>query len=288
MASKETDSSGHCIAVIGGATAGAELAGRMAEHGVTVVVFEQNPRPYGKIEDGLPRWHARLRDKEYAAICAKLSNDGIHYVPNTKIGSDLEFTELVESWGFNAVILACGAWRDRPLPADGADEYVGKGLIYQNEFVIAFNHADEESYEGERFTAEDGAMIVGGGLASIDVAKIHTLETTRVKLAERGIDVSINDLEIAGIPKTLAKHDLQWDDLGLAGCTIYYRRRPEDMPLMSMPDGATPEQEGKVYRGRKRILEKATAKVLFRDRAPCGARWPDRRGRKAGGPALPA
>ena len=28
------------------------------------------------------------------------------------------------------------------------------------------------------YTVHDGAMIVGGGLASIDVAKIHTLELT--------------------------------------------------------------------------------------------------------------
>jgi NADPH-dependent glutamate synthase beta subunit-like oxidoreductase len=47
----------HAVAVVGGATAGAEAAGMLAARGVTVVVFEQNPRPYGKIEDGLPRWH---------------------------------------------------------------------------------------------------------------------------------------------------------------------------------------------------------------------------------------
>ena len=34
-----------------------------AERGVRVVVFEMNPRPYGKIEDGLPRWHAALRQQ---------------------------------------------------------------------------------------------------------------------------------------------------------------------------------------------------------------------------------
>lgn len=53
------------VAVVGAATAGAEEAGMLASRGITVVVFEQNPRPYGKIEDGLPRWHVRLRRKEY-------------------------------------------------------------------------------------------------------------------------------------------------------------------------------------------------------------------------------
>ncbi len=62
-----------CVAVIGGAVAGAEMAGRLAEAGTEVVVFEQNPRPYGKIEDGLPRWHHALRNKEYTTIGKHLS-----------------------------------------------------------------------------------------------------------------------------------------------------------------------------------------------------------------------
>ena len=51
----------HVVAIFGGASAGSVAAELLAEHGVQVVVFEQNPRPYGKIEDGLPRWHAKLR-----------------------------------------------------------------------------------------------------------------------------------------------------------------------------------------------------------------------------------
>ena len=89
----------HCVAVIGGATAGAEVADRLASKGVTVVVFEQNPRPFGKIEDGLPRWHLALRRKEYETITTKLGQSGVHYVPNTHIGRDLDFAELAEGVG---------------------------------------------------------------------------------------------------------------------------------------------------------------------------------------------
>ena len=38
------------------------------------------------------------------------------------------------------------------------------------------------------FEPRDGALVVGGGLASIDVVKVLMLETTRAKLRERGID----------------------------------------------------------------------------------------------------
>lgn len=257
-------SAGHFVAVIGGATAGAEVASRLADKGVSVFVFEQNGRPYGKIEDGLPRWHEALRKKEYNAIDEKLSKPGVSFVPNTKIGEEIGFSELVNDWGFSAVVLANGAWRDRPLPIEGAEKYVDKGLVYQNAFVIAFNHAERDDLEDATYTVHDGAIIVGGGLASIDVAKIHTLELTVKALADRGIETDILELEVKGIPKILARFDLEWSDLGLEGATIYYRRRIEDMPLMSAPEGADEARIKKVEAGRRRMVDKATDKYRFK------------------------
>lgn len=260
----------HVVAVIGGATAGAEIASRLAERGIAVAVFEQNARPYGKIEDGLPRWHVGLRRKEYANIDGKLSIDGVHYVPDTTIGEDIDFRALIDDWGFSAVVMAHGAWRDRPLPIEDADDWVGKGLYYQNPFVIAFNHGEDPSYAGPTFPVLDGSLVVGGGLASVDVAKIHTMTCTLAKLAERGIECDIEQLETRGIPKVLESHGLTWEDLGLEGATIFYRRRIEDMPVMSAPDGADAARMEKVYAGRKRMLDKAMGKYMFKVE-PCSA-----------------
>lgn len=263
MAPDQIDGTGHFVAVIGGATAGAEVASRLADKGVQVFVFEQNSRPYGKIEDGLPRWHVALRNKEYGVIDEKLQKDGVTFVPSTKIGRDVDFKELVEDWGFSAVILANGAWRDRPVPVDGADEYVGKGLVYQNPFVIAFNHAERGDMPDAKYELHDGAIILGGGLASIDVAKIHTLQRTVEELAARGIETDVEELEIKGIPKILEKHGLTWDELGITPPTIYYRRRIEDMPVMSAPEGADEARLKKVEAGRVRMVGKSTGKYLF-------------------------
>jgi len=54
----------HFIAIVGGAVAGSEAAYQLAIRGFRVVVFDQNMLPYGKIEDGLPKWHDKLRNKE--------------------------------------------------------------------------------------------------------------------------------------------------------------------------------------------------------------------------------
>jgi ferredoxin--NADP+ reductase len=254
---------GHLVAVIGGATAGAEVAGRLAERGVRVVVFEMNPRPFGKIEDGLPRWHVGLRQKEYDTIRQKLSRPGVEFVPNTKIGRDVPFDAVAREWGFSAVILANGAWRDRPLPIEGADAYVGRGLVYQNPFIIWFNHANEKGYRGERFVPADGTLVVGGGLASIDVAKVLMLETTRAKMRERGVELDMVELEVKGIPRSLEKHGVRFEDLGLAGCTLFYRRRIEDMPLAEIPEDADERRREKTMNARRRLLEKAQEKYGF-------------------------
>ncbi len=253
----------HCVAVIGGSVSGAEVAARLCAKGVTVSVFEQNPRPYGKIEDGLPRWHHKQREKEYRSICEKLSHPNVRYVPNTAIGRDVDFAELCNDWGFSAVVLANGAWRDRLLSIPGADAHVDKGLIYQNAFVTWWNHLEEAGYHGPRFEIEDDTIVLGGGLASIDVAKIVMLELTHTKLLERGIDVDIITLEVKGIPKILESHGLTFDELGITGCTIYYRRQIEDMPVVVLPDDASPERVAKARRSRTTLLDKARRKYCF-------------------------
>lgn len=254
----------YVIAVIGGATAGAEAAGLLADRGAVVVVFEQNARPYGKIEDGLPRWHVKLRQKEYEAVNERLDRPNVHFVPLTKIGRDLDFRDIASGWGFTAVILANGAWRDRPLPLEGADQYVGRGLIYQNPFIYWFNHFEEPDYSGPQYQPEDGAIVVGGGLASIDVMKVLQIEIVRRALEQRGIREDMLELEHAGVPAALSKHGLQWDTLGLRGSTLFYRRRLEDMPLTDIPEDTDATRREKLEMTRRRIIEKAMQKYLFR------------------------
>ncbi len=265
---------GHFVAVVGGAVAGSEAAARLAERGIYTVVFEQNLRPYGKIEDGLPKWHVKLQAQEEAKIDEKLSKPNVFFVPNTRLGRELDFRDLVSNWGFSAVLLANGAWQDRPLPVDGLDAFIGNGLIYQNPLVQWFNHYHERNYTGERCQIPDNAVIIGGGLASLDVVKIVMLETVLPVLKRRGVKTDILELEHKTIRTVLEENHLTLDDLGLKGCTLYYRRRKVDMPLAPMPPDATPERIEKVHQARVKILENFQQKYLFKFcelRAPSAA-----------------
>jgi NADPH-dependent glutamate synthase beta subunit-like oxidoreductase len=273
MAADAHNESRHVIAVVGGATAGSEIARILAERGALVVVIEQNPRPYGKIEDGLPRWHVKQRKDEYERINSRLDRPNIEYVPLTKLGADIQFDELRSAWGLSAVVLTHGAWRDRPFPVEGADKFVDRGLVYQNPLIYWFNHYPEKAYNGPRYELSPGAIVVGGGLASIDVVKVLQIETALAALRARGIEEDMLALEREGLEPVLARHGLTHAQLGVAPCKLFYRRRVLDMPLSDIPPDAPTKRAEALKQARAKILEKAMRKYLFEFqelRAPVG------------------
>jgi hypothetical protein len=228
----------HVVGICGGAVAGSEAARLFAENGILAIVLEQNLRPYGKIEDGLPRWHVKLREKEYARINKNLDNAGVLFVPQTRLGKDLSFSELTDKMELSAVILANGAWRDRLLPVEGIDRFLGRGLIYQNPFVYWFNHYHEH------------------------------IEVFGRALRQRGTEVDPVAMEHAGVAETLDAHGLSAEELRISGCTLYYRRRMRDMPLTTAKN-PNPAQLEKLEATRVRIMEKVMRKYLVRMQECC-------------------
>lgn len=251
----------HFVAVFGGAVAGSEAAYLLSQNGFRVAVFDQSMLPYGKIEDGLPKWHAKLRDKEERNIDRKLDHPNISFVPGIRLGRDVEIREMLEL-GFSAIIIATGAWKDRALPIDGIERFENKNLIYQNPFVYWFNHKHEPGYSGPKFVIQDKALVIGGGLASLDVVKIIMIETVQQALLDKmNIKIDLFTLE-RGIDRVFEKYSLNLQDLGLAGCTLVYRRRAIDMPLTPLPTD-TEEKLLKAQLIRKKILDNFQKKYLF-------------------------
>src|SRR5712671_2144404 len=259
-----TDRPYHFVAIVGGAIAGSVAAEILADRGIRVVVIEQNERPYGKIEDGLPRWHREQRKQEYGRIDARLKRPGVFFLPSTKLGRDIDFQDLCDNWGFAAVLLANGAWRDRELGIAGAEKFIGKGLVYQNSFIHWYNHKNEERYTGPYYQTPDEALVVGGGLASMDVVKILQLENYERVLRERGVQTDVYELEKKGVPAVCKMHGIAPENLGVKGCLLIYRRRGQDMPLAQPPENATLDQIAKTEAIRQKMLRLAQEKYLFR------------------------
>ena len=118
------DKGQYFVAVVGGAVSGSVSAEILADAGIRVAVIEQNTRSYGKIRGrpaALACGAAQARNMP-ALIDARMKKPGVDFVPSTpRSGAILSFDDLTKNWGFSAVILANGAWRDRDLGVPGSD-----------------------------------------------------------------------------------------------------------------------------------------------------------------------
>ena len=253
----------HLVAVIGGACSGSEIASRLRASGMEVILFEQNSLPYGKIEDGLPRWHQKLQTKEMNAIDEKLHQEGIHYVPECKIGTRLGINTLVHEWQLPLIVLANGAWNDRALKVEGSADITDDSLVYQNPFVYWFNHYHEKNFEGKRYQVRPGTVVVGGGLASIDVAKICQFELLRAFLEERGHRVDMVELDHYGIYKALETRGFSAQDINWQPARLFYRKRIKDMPLVPLGDDPSEEKLQKAEKVREKLIQNAVARYGF-------------------------
>ena len=253
----------HFIAIIGGSVAGSEAAYILAQKGFRVVVFDQKKLSYGKIEDGLPSWHIGLRNKEESNIDHRLNHENIRFVPLFKLGRDAKLDDLLVDWGFSAVIIAIGAWHDRRIPIDGITGLKNKGLVYQNDLLLWFNHKHEKDFSGQKYHIPDGTGVVGGGLASLDVMKIVMIELVQRALKDKlQIEVDMFTLEKKGIKKILELHQTSLKDLGLKGATLFYRRNAEDMPLKPTKTNSE-ENISRAKRVSKKLLETYQDKFQF-------------------------
>jgi len=248
------------VLIIGGAVSGSTAAQKLTEHGIRCVIVDQNRLPYGKIEDGLPRWHEKQRLSEYAKIDEVMANDLVDFIPLTKIGDHISFKEIYDiNW--SCVYFANGAWRDRSFPIKGVEEF--SNFYYQNPFVYWFNHYHEHDYNGPEIVIQDDILVVGGGLASIDVCKITQLELVKEKIQSKVKNVDVIDMEHKGIPKYLEEHNIDYNSLGIKGTTLIYRRDIENMPLTTIPSDAKPEMVDKRRQARRKILNNTQEKFLF-------------------------
>lgn len=148
---------GKNVAVVGAGPAGISAAYSLVLAGHEVEVFDDKPEPGGYLRTGIPdyRLPKEILDRELDLV----KSLGVRFTCATRVGADIMLDDLRER--FDAVIVAVGFHRSRPLAVPGEDHPDVLRGVTLLERILA----------GERPELPSPLAVVGGGNTAIDVAR---------------------------------------------------------------------------------------------------------------------
>ncbi|RII26374.1 MAG: dihydropyrimidine dehydrogenase subunit A [Geobacter sp.] len=162
---------GKKVAIVGAGPAGVAAAYYLALEGYPCTIYEALPEGYGggMIAVGIPpyRMPRHLLQRDIDIVSAM----GVEIIYNTRIGKDISLAELKQK--FDAVFLAPGAHRSKPMGVEGEDKgYKGflKGGI---DFL-------RDAYMGNPTGMGKKVCVVGGGNTAIDCVRVALREGAEV------------------------------------------------------------------------------------------------------------
>lgn len=156
------------IAIVGSGPAGyytAEAAQKEFGDDVRVDIFDLLPVPYGLIRTGVAPDHQSIKAVSRRYEKTALS-DNVRFVGNVAVGTDVTIPELREL--YDAVVLATGAPKDRPLDIPGADL---ANVFGSAEFVGWYNGHPQFADLNPDLSGTT-AVVIGMGNVALDVARI--------------------------------------------------------------------------------------------------------------------
>ncbi|NOZ20968.1 MAG: FAD-dependent oxidoreductase [Planctomycetes bacterium] len=185
---------GRRVAVIGAGPAGLSAAFDLAKMGHGVTVFEGSSAAGGMLRWGIPpyRLPRELLDEEIDYI----RRAGVDIRLNKRLGKDFTLDDLRNN-GFDAVLIAIGAWRSAELGIPGEKS---QGVVAALDFLAPVN-------VGGKVDVPARVVVVGGGNSAIDSARCALrLGAKEVYLVYRrtrdempASDEEIDDAEAEGV-----------------------------------------------------------------------------------------
>ena len=148
---------GKRVAIVGGGPAGLSAASYLVQEGIKVTVFEGEEKAGGMLRYGIPDY--RLPQDLLDAEIATISRLGVEIRTGMHLGRDISLDQLQKD--YDAVILALGAWKSRPMQITGEDlPCVISGI----EFL-------RKSAKGTPPSLGKRIAVIGGGNTAIDAAR---------------------------------------------------------------------------------------------------------------------
>jgi NADPH-dependent glutamate synthase beta subunit-like oxidoreductase len=165
--------SGKSIAVVGSGPAGLTAAYYLRRSGHRVTVMERMAEPGGMLLHSIPPY--RLPNEVVRRQIEALKGMEINFEVGVDVGKDVNVARLVSR--FDAVFLACGAWKERSLGIKG-ERFALSGLEFLNKVK-----AGSRAIPGRR------VAVIGGGNVAMDVARtLRRLEAEPVVIYRRTQD----------------------------------------------------------------------------------------------------
>jgi len=155
------------VAIIGAGPAGYYTAEALttADECVHVDIIDRLPTPFGLIRAGVAPDHQSIKNvsRRYEATNCR---SNVRFVGNLSLGRDITLAELGTL--YDAVVLATGAAKDRPLGIEGQDL---PGVIGSGPFVGWYNsHPDYKDLTPDLQVAS--VAVIGNGNVAVDVARV--------------------------------------------------------------------------------------------------------------------
>lgn len=145
------------IGVIGGGPAGLTAAHNLAQRGLSVTVYESQPKLGGMLRYGIPNY--RLPDYALDRDIDHILSLGIEARTDVRVGEDVTVDELRKK--HDAVLVTVGLQGSRTLPIPGAD---APNVLSALPFL-------EATANGEHIELGNRVVVVGGGNVAMDVAR---------------------------------------------------------------------------------------------------------------------
>ena len=146
------------FAVVGAGPAGLAAAAELARHGCGVVVYDGEKKAGGLLRYGIGKH--RLPEEVLDADLSYIEKMGVEFALGRPVDLSTDLDILKE--GYDGVIVAAGAWRDKRLGVDGEDLEGVAGCI---SFLNAFHRGEASVEKGEK------VAVIGDGNAAFDLAR---------------------------------------------------------------------------------------------------------------------